>query len=278
MKKDMIEPLSKNISIKRQCLLLELNRSTWYYRNKPVSAYNIEIMNRIDELYCKNPEYGVRLMTKVLRREGYLVNKKRIRRLMRMMGIRAVYPKRSLSIADSSHRKYPYLLRDLNITHVNQVWSTDITYIRLNGSFVYLVAIMDWYSRKILSHRVSVTMDTEFCIEALEEALSKYGNPEYFNTDQGSQFTSDVYLKVLENRKSIRISMDGKGRALDNIYIERFWRTLKYSEVYINDYQSVADAKSGINGYITKYNSERPHTAHGEGTPDEVFFGLQLAS
>lgn len=274
----MIEPASDTVSITKQCSLLTLNRSSWYYKKKPMSAFNLQIMNRIDEIYCKNPEYGVRIVTKVLRREGLLVNKKRIRRLMHIMGIRAIYPKKDLSIPDSGHKKYPYLLRDLVLSRVNQVWSTDITYIRMKGSYVYLTAVIDWYSRKILSYRLSVTMDTQFCVDALEEALMKYGEPEYFNTDQGSQFTSNEYLGVLEEHKNIRISMDGKGRALDNVYIERFWRTLKYGEVYINEYQSVADAKIGIWNYITKYNTTRPHSAHGEMTPDEVYFNMKAAS
>jgi len=274
----MIEVKKDTLSIKEQCSLLDLSRSGYYYKPVPMSDFNIELMKKIDEIYIESPEYGSRKIRDVIRRENKdsrglsRINRKRIQRLMRIMGIEAIYPKKNLSKPGkgSEHKIYPYLLRNLAITRPNQVWSTDITYIRLEHGFVYLVAIMDWYSRRILSWEVSITMDTDFCISALESAIRKYGTPEIFNSDQGSQFTSKAFREVLENRH-VKISMDGKGRALDNIVIERFWRTIKYADIYIKDYRSSIEASEGISKYIEKYNMRRPHESLEKRTPDEAY-------
>ena len=270
-KRKMIAP-DKHVSISRQCNMVSLGRSSYYYRSKPISQENRRLMNRIDEIFTDNPDFGSRQLRNVLRREGKRVNRKRIQRLMRIMGIMAMYPAKNLSKPSKSaeHRVYPYLLRNLNINRPNQVWSTDITYIRLAHGFVYLVAIIDWYSRKILSHEISTTMDQQFCLSTYRRAVSQYGVPEIINSDQGSQFTSKEYRKLIID-SGAKFSMDGKGRALDNIAIERFWRTLKYGEVYLKEYESVKQAKDGISDYIEKYNSRRPHTAHGIATPDEAY-------
>ncbi len=233
-------------------------------------------MKQIDEIYTESPEYGSRTIRDVLRREyGAKINRKRVQRLMQIMGIEAIYPKQNLSKPGigREHKVYPYLLRNLDINRPNHVWATDITYIRLKRGFVYFVAIIDWYSRKILSWELSTTMDKSFCITALERAIRKYGVPEIINSDQGSQFTSKDFRDVLE-KKGGTISMDGKGRAMDNIIIERFWRTLKYSEVYLKDYESPKEAYIGISKYIEKYNTKRPHTSLGGKTPREVYRGL----
>ncbi len=274
----MIEVKKDTLSIKEQCSLLDLSRSGYYYKPVPMSDFNIELMKKIDEIYIESPEYGSRKIRDVIRRKNKdsrglnRINRKRIQRLMRIMGIEAIYPKKNLSKPGkgSEHKIYPYLLRNLAITRPNQVWSTDITYIRLEHGFVYLVAIMDWYSRRILSWEVSITMDTDFCISALESAIRKYGTPEIFNSDQGSQFTSKAFREVLENRH-VKISMDGKGRALDNIVIERFWRTIKYADIYIKDYRSAIEASEGISKYIEKYNMRRPHESLEKRTPDEAY-------
>jgi putative transposase len=270
-KRKMIEPAEK-LSISRQCELVSLNRSTLYYQNKPVSEENIALMKKIDEIYTDSPDYGSRQIRNTLRREGLKINRKRVQRLMRLMGITAIFPGKNLSKPGkgSEHKVYPYLLRNLNIQRPNQVWATDITYIRLAHGFVYLVAIIDWYSRKILSHEVSITMDQEFCLSAYRRAVAKYGAPEVLNSDQGSQFTSKDF-RDLVSKTGAKISMDGKGRALDNIAIERFWRTLKYGEVYLKEYETVREAKEGISAFIEKYNGRRPHTKHGIATPDEAF-------
>jgi len=267
----MISP-DEHISVSRQCQLVELPRSSFYYQKKPVSSENLELMKRIDEIFTESPDYGSRQIRNVLRRESLKINRKRVQRLMRIMGIMAIFPGKNLSKPGigSEHKVYPYLLRKLSIGRPNQVWATDITYIRLAHGFVYLVAIIDWYSRKILSHEISITMDQEFCLSAYRKAVAKYGPPEILNSDQGSQFTSKDYRELVL-KSGAKFSMDGKGRALDNISIERFWRTLKYGEVYLKEYQSVREAKDGIKDFIDKYNSRRPHTKHGILTPDEVF-------
>ena len=263
------------MSIRRQCSLLSFTRSAYYYAPRPVSDGNLKLMNRIDEIFTDNPDYGSRFMRKILKREdGISVNRKRIVRLMRKMGICAIYPGKNTSALGKGHyhQIYPYLLRGLSITQPNQVWNTDITYIRLRRGFLYLVAVMDWATRRILSWEVSQTMESEFCISALRRALNLWGTPEIFNTDQGSQFTSRDFQYVLKE-KGIRISMDGKGRATDNITIERFWGTLKRAEVYLNEYHSPIDAYRGISKYIKKYNSQRPHSALADLTPDEAYLG-----
>lgn len=270
----MIEKEHTDLSITRQCSILEISRSGFYYKPVGISDFNLELMRRIDEIYTESPEYGSRLIRDVLRGkfQDKRINRKRIQRLMRIMGIEAIYPKRNLSRPGkgSEHKIYPYLLRNLNIDKPNKVWCTDITYIRLRHGFVYLVAVMDWFSRKILSWELSNTMDKEFCITALERAMRIYGKPEIFNSDQGSQFTCKSFREKLEDNH-VKISMDGKGRALDNIAIERFWRTLKYGEIYLKDYENPIEAVQGIRTYIEKYNSRRPHSSLSKRTPDEAY-------
>src|SRR5476651_1320784 len=253
-----------------QCRLLKVARSTLYYQPVAVSADDLTVMRRMDELYLAHPFYGSRRMAAVLRREGWTVNRKRVRRLMRLMGLWAIYQKPNTSRQHSEHKVYPYLLRGLTIDRPNQVWCADITYIPMAKGFVYLVAVMDWFSRRVLAWRVSLTMDTAFCVEALQEAMDRHGQPEIFNTDQGVQFTSAGFLGELETR-GVRISMDGKGRYLDNIFIERLWRSLKYEEVYIKAYGSVAAARLGLGLWLRFYNEERPHQALDYRTPHEVF-------
>lgn len=266
----MIEPVEKDVSIQRQCELIGLASSSYYYRFQPVSEEDHALMRRIDVVFTAHPFYGSRKITRILREEGLCVNRKHVQRLMRMMGISAIYPKKNLSRPNVDHRKFPYLLRGLTIARPNQVWCADITYIRLTSGWAYLVAVMDWHSRCVLSWRLSNSMGTNFCIEALEEALIRYGKPEIFNTDQGSQFTSEEFLGVLEKHE-IRISMDGKGRALDNVFIERLWRSLKYEEVYTKDYQSMTEARRGIADWFSFYNTERPHAGLCYKTPFKVY-------
>ncbi len=230
-------------------------------------------MRRIDEIHLKLPFYGNRRIRDQLHREGCKVNRKKVRRLMRLMGISALYPRRRTSKPGKGHKIYPYLLKDLSIDRPNQVWASDITYIPMARGFLYLVAILDLYSRKVLSWRLSNTLDPEFCVSALEEALRHHGTPEIFNTDQGAQFTSDAFIKVLQDA-GVRISMDGKGRWIDNVFIERVWRSLKYEEVYLKAYENAAEAKRGIGDYFQFYNQERPHYALARFTPDEVYAGV----
>ena len=265
----MINPESP-VSISEQCRLLGVSRSSYYYESMGESEENLRIMNRIDELFLDNPSWGSRKMRDRLRLEGVFVNRKRIQRLMRIMGIEALYPKRNLSRPHPNHKIYPYLLRGLNIDEPDMVWCADITYIRLRHGFAYLVAILDWYSRKVLSWELSNTMDSYFCISALKKAIGEYGKPKIFNTDQGSQFTGEAFTDILK-KNEIQISMDGKGRALDNVVVERFWRSLKYEEVYLKDYASMVECREGISGYIRKYNSFRPHSSMSGITPDMVY-------
>ncbi len=257
------------LSIRRQCALLELPRSSLYYRSSGENDDNLHLMRLLDEQYTATPFYGVRRMTAWLRRQGYEVNHKRVARLMRQMGIAALFAKPMLSQRDQQHHIYPYLLRGVTVERVNQVWSTDITYIRLHQGFVYLVAVMDWFSRYVLSWALSVTLEGQFCCEALEEALRR-GHPEIFNTDQGPQFTSKNFTGLLE-KGGIRISMDGRGRALDNVFVERLWRTVKYEEVYLKDYATVPEARQGLRQYFTFYNDERLHQSLGYQPPAEVY-------
>jgi putative transposase len=253
-----------------QCRLLKVARSTLYYRPAPVSTDDLAVMRRIDELYLASPFYGSRRMTAVLRREGWPVNRKRIRRLMRVMALEAIYQKPNTSRKHPDHKVYPYLLRGLIIDRPNQVWCADITYIPMAKGFVYLIAVMDWFSRRVLTWRVSITLEADFRVEALREAMHRHGQPEIFNTDQGVQFTSAPFLTELETQ-GVRISMDGKGRFLDNIFIERLWRSLKYEEVFIKAYGSVREARLGIGEWLTFYNDERPHQALDYRTPRAVF-------
>jgi putative transposase len=258
------------ISVKRQCQLLGLSRSSFYYKSSVISQEDIELMNLIDEEYTRHPFYGTRRMKVWLEREGYSVSRKRVRRLYRVMGITAVYPKKNLSKKDKSHAIFPYLLRDMAITEVDKVWSTDITYIRLEKGFVYLMAIIDWYSRYVLDWSLSVTLEADFCIETLARVLER-GRCDIFNTDQGSQFTTPDFTGLLLAR-GIRVSMDGKGRALDNIFIERLWRSVKYESVYLMKFASVTEAKMHLKKYFDFYNHERPHQALNYKTPAAVYF------
>jgi len=266
----LIEPKHPDLPIVKQCMLLNVARSTFYYQPSPESADNILIMRLIDEQYLRTPFYGTRKFVQWLLRQGHVVNRKRVQRLMRLMGIEAIYQKPNTSKKHPENKIYPHLLSGLNIDRVNQVWCTDITYIRMPKGFLYLVVVMDWVSRKALSWRLCNTMDVDFCVEALEEALARYGRPEIFNSDQGSQFTCNAFTGVLQ-REGIAISMDGKGRFMDNIFIERLWRSLKYEEVFIKSYTTAAEARSGIGSYIKLYNSERMHQSLEYRTPNEVF-------
>ncbi len=270
-KKGWIDPNHEQISIQRQCELINLPRSSYYYAPATETAYNLMLMRLLDEQYTKTPFYGVPRMTVWLKEQGYNINRKRVERLMRLMGLKAIYPKKNTSKASKQHKKYPYLLKGIEIDSPNQVWSSDITYIRLNKGFLYLTAIIDWHSRYILSWEISNTLDSRFCVEALENALMQ-GKPEIFNTDQGVQFTSESYTSVLKEN-NILISMDGKGRALDNIMIERFWRSVKYEEVYLKNYETTLAAIHGLNRYIHFYNKERPHQSLNYRVPFSVHAG-----
>lgn len=260
------------IPVFRQCELLGLNRSTFYYRPKGISEYNLLLTRLLDKQYTRTPFYGIRKMTRWLNKNGYHVNHKRVKRLMRLMGLEAIYPKRWLSKRDSRHKVYPYLLNGVDITHSDQVWASDITYIRMRKGFVYLVAVMDWYSRYVLSWALSISLEPSFCIEALEKALGM-GCPEIFNSDQGSQFTSKDFTDRLL-AKSVKISMDGRGRVFDNIFIERLWRSVKYEEVYLKEYATVKDAVENINNYFHFYNKERFHQSLHYKTPHQVYYGM----
>ena len=261
-----------SLPVTRQCQLLNLNRSSVYYRPTGASDDDLRLMRRIDEMHLQRPFYGSRRIRDWLQDEGFPVNRKRVQRLMQLMGITALYPKANTSRPGKGHKIYPYLLRGLDINRANQVWATDICYVPMARGFVYVVAIMDWYSRKILAWRVSNTMDADFCVEALEEAISRYGAPEIFNTDQGAQFTSEAFTGILK-AAGIRISMDGKGRWVDNVFVERLWRSLKYEEVYLKAYETVAEARLGIGNYFRFYNRERRHQSLDRQTPDQVYKG-----
>jgi putative transposase len=266
----MIEPEHSIIPVHRQCELLDVARSSYYYRSERDDSYNIMLMKLVDEQYTRTPFYGVPKMTAWLRRQGHPINPKRIRRLMRLMGIQAIYPRPRLSVFRKEHKKYPYLLRGLPIDHPDQVWCADITYIRMLHGFVYLVAIMDWFSRYVLSWRLSTTLEPAFCIHALQETL-EYARPEIFNSDQGIQFTNQEFTDILLNA-GIKISMDGRGRVYDNIFVERLWRTVKYEEVYLHDYRTVSEARILLSNYFYFYNTERIHEALNYRTPYEVYF------
>ena len=262
------------IALSTQCKLLNVTRSVVYAQKKrqliEVDKEELMLLHKIDEEYTRHPFYGSRRITKYLCRCGHAVNRKRVQRLMQQLGLAGMAPGPNTSKSHPQHKTYPYLLRGVNIIRPNQVWSTDITYIRLPRGFVYLVAIIDWYSRKVLSWRLSNTMDTEFCVDCLEEAIESYGTPEIFNTDQGSQFTSDRFTGVLI-KNSITISMDGRGRALDNIFVERLWRTVKYEEVYLKQHDNMKNLTIGLMHYFLFYNQERQHQSLGYKTPDVVY-------
>jgi len=267
----MIEPENSQIPVSKQCELIGLNRSSLYYEPQGESEYNLYLMRLIDAIYTKAPFYGCPKITKELNRWGYPVNHKRIRRLMRLLGLEAIVPKKNLSKRGKGHKIYPYLLKNIKIDCPNQVWATDITYIRMARGFVYLVAVMDWHSRYVLSWEVSLTIDTEFCQHALSNAL-KTGKPEIFNTDQGSQFTADAFTGILK-ANDIKISMDGRGSFFDNIFVERLWRSVKYEEVYQKEYEDVWDAEENISNYFKFYNTERIHQSLDYRTPEEVYLG-----
>ena len=266
-----IERHNPDIPVGRQCELLGLPRSSLYYRGHRDESYNLPLMRLIDEQYTQTPFYGVPRMTAHLRRQGHPVNPKRIRRLMRQMGLEAIYPKpkRNLSKSEAVHKKYPYLLKGIQITRPNQVWAADITYIRMYRGWLYLMAIMDWFSRYVIAWEVSLTLEADFCVTALERALAM-GRPEIFNTDQGSQFTSEDFTGRLQ-AAGILISMDGRGRAFDNIFVERLWRSVKYEEVYLRDYETVGEGTLRLGGYFEFYNNERPHQSLDYRTPAEVY-------
>jgi len=268
----MIDCEHRHITISRQCELLGLSRSSFYYRSTR-DSFEDELLKRlIDEQYTSTPFFGVRRMVDRLRKRGFEIGPKRVRRLMREMGIEAIYPKPRTSKPAPNRRIYPYLLRDVKVECPDHVWSTDITYIRMTRGFAYLVAIMDWFSRYVLSWRLSITLESDFCVEALDNALMNGVRPTIFNSDQGSQFTSENFTGLLQNN-GILISMDGRGRVFDNIFVERLWRTVKYEEVYLKDYRSVPEARESLNAYFQFYNTERPHQSLGYATPSQIYFG-----
>jgi len=274
-KRAEVEPAHPGIPVARQCELLDLSRSTFYYLPTPDERLNQELMRRLDEEYTKHPFFGSRKLTVRLRKAGFAVNRKRIQGLMRRMGLEAIYRKPRLSLPGRQHKRYPYLLKGITIDRPDQAWCADITYIRIAHGFVYLVAILDWHSRYVLAWSLSTTLEKEFCLEALRDSL-RISRPEIFNTDQGAQFTSPEFTGLLEGA-GIRISMDGRGRVYDNIFVERFWRSVKYEEVYLHEYRTVAEARAHLGAYFRFYNEERPHEALGYRTPHEVYFGSSAA-
>jgi putative transposase len=259
------------LPIKRQAELVNISRGNVYYLARSASQADQQLMKRIDAIHLEYPFAGSRMLRDLLNREGFEVGRRHVTTLMQRMGIEALYRKPNTSKKQPGHKIYPYLLRGMRIERSNHVWATDITYIPMACGWVYLCAIVDWASRKVLAHRVSISMDTAFCLEALEEAFAKYGQPEIFNTDQGSQFTSEAFTQVLKGR-GIQISMDGKGSWRDNVFVERLWRSIKYEEVYLHAYESVSQAKAGIARYIGFYNERRPHSSLDKKTPDEFYF------
>jgi putative transposase len=270
-KRSEVDPVYPGIPVARQCELLDLSRSTFYYLPTLDERLNQELMRRLDEEYTKHPFFGSRKLTVRLRKAGFAVNRKRIQGLMRRMGLEAIYRKPRLSLPGRQHKRYPYLLKGMTVDRPDAAWCADITYIRLAHGFVYLVAILDWHSRYVLAWSLSTTLEKEFCLEALRDSL-RISRPEIFNTDQGTQFTSPEFTGLLEGA-SIRISMDGRGRVYDNIFVERFWRSVKYEEVYLHEYRTVVEARAHLGAYFRFYNEERPHEALGYRTPHEVYFG-----
>mgnify|MGYP006420693737 FL=1 len=266
----MIERTAQ-LSVSRQAILLGISRGSIYYQNRPVSDADLKLMHRIDKLHTEFPFAGSRMLRDLLAQEGFKVGRLHVATLMKRMGIEALYRKPNTSKPAPGHRIYPYLLRKLPVTRPNQVWAMDITYIPMARGFIYLAAVLDWFTRRVLSWRVSITLEADFCIEAVEEALTRYAKPKIFNTDQGSQFASSDFIKVLAARE-IRISMDGKGAWRDNVFVERLWRTIKYEEVYLRAYASVSEARASIGRYLGFYNSRRPHSSLDGKTPDQVYF------
>jgi putative transposase len=272
-RKEMVEPDHPRLSISQQCDLLKISRSSWYYEGAGESPLNLKLMQLIDQQFMETPCYGARQMARYLRRQGYCVNRKRVRRLMQRMGLMAIYQKPRTSAPHPEHWVYPYLLKGIEIKESNHVWCADVTYIPMRRGFLYLVAVMDWYSRKILSWRLSSTLDAEFCVAAVEEALAKYGTPRIFNTDQGSQFTSLAFTQVLKDA-GVRISMDGRGRWMDNVMIERLWWTLKYECIYLHAYETGSETNKGLADWFKKYNEQRPHSSLDDRTPHEAYYNL----
>ena len=266
----MIDP-THALPVARQCRLLAISRSTAYYKPVGPSTETLALMRAIDELYLERPTRGSRMMRDALEDQGYHAGRHRVRRLMRGMGLVAIYPKRRTTITNREHTVYPYLLRGVEVVRARQVYAADITYIPMARGFLYLVAVVDWYSRKVLAHRLSNTLDADFCVEAAHDALERYGAPEIFNTDQGCQFTATAFTDVLKAH-GVRISMDGKGRWMDNVFVERLWRSLKYEEVYLKAYDTVREARQSIAGYFEYFNAERRHSSLGRRTPDAVFY------
>ena len=265
--------IQEGLSLRRQCELLAVGRSSLYYETVGTSAEELALMRRIDELHLKWPFYGSRKMCEALRAEGTVVNRKHMQRLMRLMGLESVAPKPATSKPAPEHPVYPYLLRNLVVFQPNQVWAADITYIPMALGFAYLVAIIDWYSRRVLAWRLSNTLHTSFCLEALQEALKRFPKPQIFNTDQGSQFTDETFTKTLRDA-GITISMDGRGRCIDNVFVERVWRSLKYEEVFLHAYDDLDEARAGIGRYFDFYNFKRPHQSLGYRTPDAFYRGV----
>jgi putative transposase len=268
----MIDPGHADVTILRQCQLVGISRSACYSSAKGEKALNLSLMRLIDAQFLETPWYGSRQMAQHLRRQGYTVGRKRVRRLMAKMGLAAIYQRPKTTVPHPEHKVWPYLLRDMAIDRPDQVWCADITYIPMRRGFLYLVAIMDWWSRRVLAWRLSNTMDTDFCIEALEEAMTKFGKPTIFNTDQGSQFTSPRFTTILTDA-GIKVSMDGRGRWMDNVFIERLWRSLKYECIYLHAFETGSEVRAGILNWVAYYNAERPHSTHGGKTPAEVHTG-----
>jgi putative transposase len=275
-RKELVEPENPGLSITKQCELLQISRSSWYYEALGESELNLTLMRLIDEQFLETPYYGARQMARYLRRQGYRVNRKRVRRLMQKMGLMAIYQKPNTSKPHPEHEIFPYLLRGVDIQSPNQVWCSDVTYIPMQKGFLYLIAVMDWHSRKVLSWRLSNTLGADFCVEALKEALAKYGKPGIFNTDQGSQFTSFSFTQVLKDAE-VKISMDSKGRWMDNIMIERLWWSLKYECIYLHAFETGSEARKGIDKWIRRYNEERPHSSLDDKTPHEAYWNLPRA-
>ena len=272
-RRSWINPQPQRLSIRRQCQLLGLAAASYYYRAEPEPAQNLRYMRWLDEEYTRYPFYGVRKLTFGLQQQGQAVGPKRVRRLLRTMGLMAVYAKPRLSLNPLAHRRFPYLLKGVAMVRPNQVWSTDITYIRLRGGFVYLAAVLDWYSRYVLAWELSISLEADFCVAVLERALTDQ-RPEIFNTDQGVQFTSAQFQAPLLAAQ-VRLSMDGRGRAFDNIFVERLWRSVKYEEVYLKDYRNVAEARHGLNQYFSFYNEQRIHQALDYRTPQNAHYGAR---
>jgi putative transposase len=274
-RRQMIEPGHPQLSVVRQCELVSISRSGFYHRPAGETALNLELMRLIDAQFLEAPWYGARQMARHLRREGYVVGRKRIRRLMAKMGLAPIYQRPRTTVPNPEHRVFPYLLRELVIERANQVWCADITYLPMRRGFLYMVAVMDWATRKVLAWRVSNTMEVEFCLDVLEEALARFGRPEIFNTDQGSQFTSPRFTGLLL-KAGVRISMDGRGRWMDNVFIERLWRSLKYECVYLHAFETGSEVRTGLSKWIGYYNARRPHSALAGRTPEEAYVANEV--